>query len=120
MRTRIPANHDCLTVCGLKGPIFQVEPGLSGAQLSAGYARLIGEKRTSRHFLKAVYVGFGVKAVLLRTYGDSPLTPTDQTLAGVEGDFTVASANFSLGVMRSFSQERERDWTMTFGLGWGF
>ena len=120
MLTRLPASYDCRTVCDLQGPAFQIEPGLAGIQLSAGYAHLIGEKKRSRHFLKAVYVGYGGKAVLLRTYGDSPLEPSGQILIGAEGDFTVASLNLSLGVLRSLSDERERDWIATFGLGWGF
>jgi hypothetical protein len=120
MRVRLPSSYDCRTVCDFQGPVFQIEPGLAGIQLSAGYAHLIGETRRSKHFLKAVYVGYGAKAVLLRTYGDSPLEPSGQTLIGAEGDLTVASVNLSLGVLRSLSDERERDWIVTFGLGWGF
>lgn len=120
MHAQLPASEDCKTVCKLKGPTFQIEPGFAGVQLGAGYAHLIGEKRTSKRLLEAVYVGFGGKAVLLRTYGDSPLTPRDQTLIGAEGDLTVASANLSLGVLRSLSDDRGRGWILTVGLGWGY
>ena len=120
MRTPLPANGGCRNVCKLAGPTFQVEPGLAGVQLSAGYAHIVGELWGSHRFLKSVFVGYGGKAVLLRTYGDSPLTPDSQTLIGAEGAFTVASANLSLGVLRSVSGNRDRNWIVTFGLGWGF
>jgi len=120
MRVRLPTNYDCRTICDLEGPTFQIEPGLAGVQLSVGYAHLIGEKKRSRHFLKGVYVGYGGKAVLLRTYGDSPLEPSGQTLVGAEGDVTVATVNLSFGILKNLSDDRERDWIGTVGLGWGF
>jgi len=64
--------------------------------------------------------GFGAKALVMRTWGDSPLTPQDQTLAGVEGEFTVARVNFSLGILRSLADDRDDPWVVTGGIGWGF
>jgi hypothetical protein len=100
--------------------MLQIEPGLTGGQLSAGWARVLGEKKNNKFFLHDVYVAFGAKAVLMRTWGDSPLHPQDQTLAGVEGEFTIARVNFSLGLLRSLADRPEDRWVITGGLGWGF
>jgi len=116
-----PASYDCTTVCSFRGFLFQVEPGLSGGQLSAGYAVVFGETGRTRRFLGDVYLAYGVKAALLKSWGDADLTPEDQSLAGVEGDFTVIGVNFSLGVFRHVGSGRpEDDWIVTGGVGWGF
>jgi hypothetical protein len=121
MRVRQPASHHCRTVCDQRGPLVQLEAGLGGVQLAAGYAVVVGERRRNERYLSAVYVGFGAKGVVLRTWGDSPLDPQHQTLAGVEGDFTITSVNFSLGLMRGVSPEAaDPRWVVSWGLGWGF
>ena len=121
MVVRQPASYDCTTVCQFRGWLFQAEPGLAGGQLSAGYAVVTGEKGRNKHFLSNVYVGYGVKGALLRTWGEANLDPPDQTLLGVEGDFTVIRVNFSLGVFRHVgSGEPDDRWLIAGGIGWGF
>jgi hypothetical protein len=121
MIVRQPANYDCSAVCEFKGPFFQAEPGLSGGQLAAGYATLMGEKGRNEHFLSRVYTGYGVKGVLMRTWHDASLRPPDQTLLGVEGDFTIVHINFSLAVLRHVGSGDPRDpWVVGGGVGWGF
>jgi hypothetical protein len=121
MIVRQPANYDCSTVCEFKGPFFEVEPGFSGGQLSVGYASLMGEKGGNEHFLSSVYLGYGVRGALLRTWNDADLTPSDQTLLGVEGDFTIIRINFSLGVFRHVgSGDPDDPWVVAGGVGWGF
>jgi len=121
MRSKQPVGWDCRTVCDHHGPLIQLEPGLSGVQLAAGWGHLIGETRRGTTFLKAVYFGYGARAVVMRSYGDSPLDPERQTLVGAEGDFTIASVNFSLGVLHRVSPGGSEDrWVLGWGLGWGF
>jgi hypothetical protein len=120
LAARLPADYDCRTVCDYSGLMLQIEPGLTGGQLSAGWARVLGEKKNNKFFLHDVYVGFGAKAVLMRTWGDSPLRPQNQTLAGVEGEFTIARVNFSLGLLHSLADRPEDRWVITGGIGWGF
>jgi hypothetical protein len=120
IRTRLPESWECLSTCPFQGWVIQVEPGLHGVQLGAGYATLMAEKRHNKRFLADVYVGYGVKGIVVRTWGDSPLGPDDQTLAGAEFSFTVTRVNFSLGTLRRISGRSDRDWAVTYGMGWGF
>ena len=90
-------------------------------QLAIGWGHLIGETLRGTTHLRAVYFGYGAKAVALRSFGDSPLDPEQQTLVGAEGDFTIASVNFSLGLLyRTSSGGRGDRWVVGWGLGWGF
>lgn len=121
MRTRQPVSWDCRTVCDHRGPLVQVEPGLSGFQVAVGWGHLIGETRRGATVLRSVYFGYGAKAVALRSFAGSPLDPEQQTLVGAEGDFTIASVNFSLSVLHRVSSGRRGDrWVVGWGLGWGF
>lgn len=118
---RQPVDFDCATVCDFRGPFAQVEPGLAGIQLGAGYAVLVGEKGRNTHYLRRIYVGLGVKGTLLRTWGDARVDPPDQTFAGVEVNAAIAQVNFRLGMLRSLSDpEGGERWLVTGGIGWGF
>ena len=118
---RQPADFDCATVCDFRGPFVEVEPGLAGMQLGAGYAVLVAEKGRNAYFLRRIYVGLGVKGTLLRTWGDAAVTPSDQTFAGVEVNAAIAQVNFRLGMSRSLSgPESGERWLVTGGIGWGF
>ena len=121
MWVRQPASYDCSSVCKYKGWFVQAEPGLSGGQLSAGYAVVMGEKGSNAHFLSRAFLGYGVRGALLRTWNDADLTPPDQTLLGVEGDFTVIHINFSLAVFRHVGSSHPEDpWVVAGGVGLGF
>lgn len=121
MRVRQPASYDCRTTCAQRGPFVQLEPGLGGLQLGAGWARLIAERGGRERFLSQVYVGFGIKGVLLRTWDDRALRPAGQSFAGIEGEFSITTVNFSLGLLRGISVGRDDErWVVTGGLGWGF
>ena len=121
MFVRQPADYDCRTVCDFRGPLIQLEPGMDSLQLAVGYGMLVGERKDNSFALSDVYVGRGLKGVLLRTWEGSPLSPETQTLVGVEGEFTVTRVNFSLGVLRSLSgSDPDRRWVATGGIGWGF
>lgn len=118
---QVPREVDCRVACDLRGVYAQVEPGLAGGQLSVGWGRLIGDTGRTRRFLSSVHLAGGVKASLLRTWGDSPLGDEPQTLAGVEGELTITRVNFTLGLFRPVSGTGSGDdWVVTGGIGWGF
>lgn len=118
---RQPVDHDCATACYFRGLLVQVEPGLGGGQLSAGYAVVVGETLTTPQFIRAVHVGYAFKGALLRTWGDSGVEPPDSTWVGAESEFTIVKVNFSLGAFHRVSGEPTDDrWLLAGGIGWGF
>lgn len=118
---RQPAAYDCTSVCEYRGLLLQAEPGVNGGQLSAGYAAVWADKGRRQRLLSDVFLGYGVKGALLRTWNDADVDPSHQTLLGVEGDFTIIQLNFSLGAFRHVgSGDVDDDWLITGGVGWGF
>lgn len=116
-----PAEHECIEVCLYRGPIAQIEPGISGGQISFGWARLVADRRREGPFLTDVYIGWGIRAAVLRTWRNSGLTPEEQTLVGIEGQVSVARVGFTLGVMYRLSPDHERSrYLVVGGIGWGF
>ena len=118
---RLPKNFACVSACEYRGPIVQIEPGIGGGQLSAGYAFLIASRPPGERFLSDVFIGAGIKGSLLRTWSGSTINPSDQTFVGAEGEFTITRFNFSLGALYGVSDNsRGNRWRATFGFGWGF
>ena len=118
---RQPVDHDCATACYFRGLLVQVEPGLAGGQIAAGYAVVVGETRTTPTIVRAVHVGYAFKGAVLRTWGDEQVDPPDATWVGPEAEFTIVKVNFSLGVLRRLSGDSDDDrWLVTGGIGWGF
>lgn len=121
MRTRQPADYDCSNVCDHRGLVLEVEPGLGGVQVGAGWGLVLGRRVGAGPFLTSYYVGLGVRGVALRTWGEASDDVRDQTFLGLEGQFSIASASFTLGLLHRVSDEPEADrWRVTGGLGWGF
>ncbi len=115
------ATDDCHSVCLMSGGYLQLEGGLHGAQLSLGYASLVGETGPGRRWITSALLGAGLEAALLRTWAGSPLTPEAQTLAGLEGQIAVAHVGFRLGVFHRVSGARDGSpWVVTAALGWGY
>jgi len=118
---RQPVDHECVTACYFRGLLVQVEPGLDGGQLSAGYAVAVGETLGAGRFVRSVHVGYAFKGAVLRTWGDADVEPRDETYAGVEAEFTIVRVNFSLAVFRRLADDPPGDrWLLAGGLGWGF
>jgi len=111
---------DCSNPCMMHGWHFEVEPGLYGVQGSVGWGKLVAEAGSSGRLMHTVYLGWAFRGVVLRTWGDSPLMPTAQTLAGVEASFSLLRLNYSIGVLRSLSSKADSDWVFAAGIGWGF
>ena len=121
MIAKQPRDYDCTTVCDFKGLMGQLEPGLAGAQASLGYGKLVGEKGRNSFFLSDVYVGYGFKAALLRTWSNANLNPPNQTFVGAEAELTFTSVNFSLGWFQHIKGDvGENDQLISAGIGWGF
>ena len=118
---RQPADHDCATPCYFRGLLVQLEPGLAGGQISAGYAVVVGQTHQARRFVRTVHVGYAFKGAVLRTWGDAERELADATWAGAESEFTIVKVNFSLGAFYRVSGESEGDrWLLSGGIGWGF
>ena len=91
------------------GLLLQVEPGLGGGKLSAGYATGL-----------LPYAAGGVKASWLRTWGHPLFAEPGRTYVGVEGEATFF-IKLSLGVLRRVAGEGDSGrWMVTGGLGLGF
>jgi hypothetical protein len=124
MLVKQPRNIDCATGCSVRGWHVEVEPGLYGIQGGVGWGKLVGETGRTRRLFHTVHFGWNVRAVVLRTWGDSSLYPQSQTLAGVEASVSIVRLNFSGGILRSLysgpGEEFGDDWITTVGVGWGF
>lgn len=119
--TRLPADYECKTPCLFNGVTFQVAAGLGGGELALGYGSLIGETGSGEWLLRRVFIGYGVRAAMVRTWGLSTLDPSGATFLGIEGAMTVAQFGVRLGVFhRVESVSGQGDWRVFGGAGWGF
>ncbi len=119
--SRQPTRYHCTSVCEFRGWLVQAEPGISGGQISAGWASINAEKGSNDFFLSNVFLSWGFRGTVLRTWGNADLDPPDQTLIGAEADFTVIRANISLGVFRHVGGGNpDREWIVGGGIGWEF
>jgi hypothetical protein len=85
--------------------------------------KLVGESGRTKRLMHTAHFGWNVRGVVLRTWGDSDLSPQSQTLAGIEAGLSIIRLNFSLGILRSLYTGDEPladEWVLTTGVGWGF
>ena len=122
MATSQPTSYDCRTVCEFWGPFAQIEPGIGGGKLSAGWGRATGSTGKADRILTRVYLAAAVKATILRTWGKSgPVeVKPGQTFAGPELEFSIARMNFGLGLLHRLDDGKGSPWLITGGIGWGF
>jgi hypothetical protein len=124
MLVKQPQNIDCSIGCAIRGWHFEIEPGIYGVQGGVGWGKLVGESGGTKRLMHTVHFGWNVRAVVLRTWGDSSLYPQSQTLAGVEASVSIVRMNISMGVLKSLysgpGEEYGKDWILTTGFGWGF
>ena len=120
--TRMPANFECKTACLFHGVTIQGAAGLGAGELALGYGSLVGETTgPGEWLLRRVYVGYGVRAAVVRTWGASTLDPSGATFLGVEGAMTVAQFGMRLGVFHRVEPvPGQGDWRVFGGAGWGF
>lgn len=110
----------CRLTCDLRGPVFQAEVGLRGAQLGAGYGAVVADRRWAAGLVSDVYAGVAVKGVVVRTWNGIGLSPEDQWLAGVEVQGTLSRINLTLGLFHTFDARAKRSLEWSGGVGWGF
>ena len=120
MFVKQPRDADCSSTCMVQGWQFEIEPGRYGIQGSVGWGKLVAETGRTRRLMYNVHLGWAVRGVVMRTYGDFRFTPIPKTMAGVEGSFSFASLNFSLSLLRSISSDTDTDWLISSGIGFGF
>jgi hypothetical protein len=123
MLVKQPKNADCSISCAIRGWHFEIEPGLYGIQGGIGWGKLVGESGRTKRLMHTAHFGWNVRGVVLRTWGDSDLSPKSQTLAGIEAGLSIIRLNFSLGILRSLYTGDEPladEWVLTTGVGWGF
>jgi hypothetical protein len=118
---RQPRHYDCRTLCDLNGLTVQLQPGTAGIQFGVGYSTLVGEKRSSRAFVRHVFSGYGIKGVVLRLWDDDAANFSHPTFWGAEANVTITQVSLRLGVLLPFDRETGDDhWLITGGIGWGF
>lgn len=118
---RMPANFDCKTTCLYRGTTIQGAAGLGAGELSIGYGSAVAETGRGDWLLRHVYIGYGVRASLLRTWGASELDPHGATFLGIQGAFTVTQFSVTLGAYyRTTPIEGDTSWRVFGGIGWGF
>jgi hypothetical protein len=119
--TTMPANFECKTPCRFHGVTIQGAVGLGGGEFGLGYGSLIGETGRGRWLLRRVFLGYGVRAAVMRTWGTSTLDPDGATFVGIEGAMTVAQFGMRLGLFRRAEPVAgQKDWQVFGGAGWGF
>jgi hypothetical protein len=119
--TKLPRDYDCTTTCPMRGFTLQGAVGTGGAEASFGYASMVAETGKSRAFLRHVYVGYGIRAAYVRTWGSSNLSPEGDDFVGVQSGWTIAQFSITFGVFRRVPASDPGDRTKVFaGIGWGF
>jgi hypothetical protein len=119
---KMPGNYDCRSICNYRGATVQGKVGLRGGQLAIGYGSLIGDTRDEGWLVHRVFIGYGVRAALLRRWNDDDLAlPEAKTYWGVEGAFTITQFSMTLGIYRPVHPADGLSSLRVFGgIGWGF
>lgn len=115
-----PKDTDCSSSCMVQGWQFEIEPGRYGIQGSVGWGKLVGETGQTERLMRTVHLGWAIRGVVLRTWGDFRFTPVAKTLVGIEGSFSFARLNFSLAILHKVSSGPGNDWVVSSGAGFGF
>jgi hypothetical protein len=119
--TSLPRTHDCRSLCEMRGLTVHATAGLTGGELAIGWARAFAETGPRRRTLANVPLAYGMRAALMRTWGDSPLDPTAQTLAGVEVALTITRVSFTAGAFVPVSAgPHHESRAITGSIGFGF
>jgi hypothetical protein len=118
---KLPSSFECRTSCLFHGATIQGAAGLGGGELAIGYGSLIGETGSGGWLIRRAFVGYGVRAAAVRTWGASTLDPHGETYVGVEGAVVIAQFGLRAGVFRRADPVvGEKDWRVFCGAGWGF
>ncbi len=121
--TSLPRTHDCRSLCEMRGLTVHLSAGGTGGELAIGWARVFAETGARRRFLATVPLAYGIRGAVMRTWGDAPLSPTTQTLAGAEVALTITRVSFTLGafVPVGGGEDHEHEHRVFTGsIGFGF
>ncbi len=106
--------------CSSKGVLIQAELSPSYGKASLGYAKLVGIGKG--HFMAIPVNGIDIKASIQRYWWASD--KEDNTYVGIEGDYTFLLLKFSLGIFKRLAEwsadEKQKDWFISWGVGFGF
>jgi hypothetical protein len=118
---RVPANYECKTPCLFHGLTVQGAAGIGGGELAVGYGSFVGETGPGTWLIRRTFIGYGVRAAAVRTWGASTLDPQGATYLGIEGAGVVAQFGIRLGVFRRVETvPGKKDWRVFGGAGWSF
>jgi hypothetical protein len=118
---QVPSSFSCKYVCTYSGSLVQVGAGLSGGRLSAGWGKVVGERRGNRFFLSDVLVGYAIKGTAMHTWYDPIGTEPGRWYLGGELEGTIVRVNFRMGLFYQVADHGEHSpWLLSAGLGWGF
>ena len=109
------------------GLLVQLEPGLGGVKLAAGYGFISSTRNFTGHRLGPLghmgipYLGYALKAVVLRTAYRPWNLPAGGSYAGAEAQFNFLMLDLRAGVLGQVDgRDWTRPWAATWGVGVGF
>ncbi len=110
----------CIELCELDGSFLQLTAGRGGGGLSLGWAQFLGRLHRDDRTMAEASLAWGVKATVLRTWGDPVGQAGGATFAGPGFEFSIARVNLELQVLRRLDGPASGDWLTVWGLGFGF
>lgn len=117
----LPRTHDCRSLCEMRGLTVHLSAGVTGGELAVGWARTFAETDSRHRFLANVPLAYGIRGAVMRTWGDSPLDPAAQTLAGVEAALTITRVSFTVGAFVPVGgAPHHESRVLTGSIGFGF
>lgn len=120
LRAPFAAEEHCTGLCELRGTFFQATAGAGGGALAVGRTQLLGSLRRNDRTLKEASLAWGVKATLLRTWGDPVGRSGGETFAGPGFEFSIARVNLEIQLLRRISGSGPDEWLAVWGFGMGF
>lgn len=109
------------------GIVLQAQPGMGGLRASLGYGFIWSVRALTGQDLGPVghmgipWLGYALKATLLRTMHDPWGVPAGQLYAGLTAQANLLMLNLDLGVLRhAAGDDGSRPWVFTWAVGMGF
>lgn len=118
---QVPKLSTCRYLCTYSGALVQLGAGWSGGRLSAGWAKVSGERKGNGFFLSDPLVGIAFKGTVMRTWHDPIDAEPDRWYLGAEVEGSIARVNMRLGLLYRLEHHDESSpWLISAGIGWGF
>lgn len=120
LRAPFRRGQHCIELCELDGPFLELTAGSGGGELSLGWTQFLGRLHADDRTMAEASLAWGLKATVLRTWGDPVGQEPGATFAGPAFEFSVARVNLELGLLRRLDGPGSGDWLTVWGLGFGF